>query len=184
METSKSRLSPPCTCIRCSFQWLLNNDRTFVDMDIDKAHNPDGITVDTEGPVYTTDVYVSGGGRLRVSRTASQRGLRRTRQSGPLGYRTHFSIQCPVHGPTRKGAIDAAELLIYYPNAWSRSSIRSSGFSSPTDKRSRFSGTLVPGPSTDARCSIKLSTPPRLVALVKSFARPATDMASAPSPFT
>src|SRR5256886_8601729 len=35
------------------------------------------------------------------------------------------------------------------------------------ESRSKPSGEVVPGPSMDARCSIKLSTPPRLVARIK-----------------
>ena len=49
-------------------------------------------------------------------------------------------------------------------SAWSKSSFRSSMCSSPTETRRRFSGARVPGPSTDARCSTRLSVPPRLVA--------------------
>ena len=41
-------------------------------------------------------------------------------------------------------------------NAWARSSIRSSTFSSPTDTRSRLSGVSLFGPSMEARCSIRL----------------------------
>ena len=41
--------------------------------------------------------------------------------------------------------------------------------------RSRFCGVWLCGPSIEARCSMRLSTPPRLVARVKIFVRPATD---------
>ena len=51
--------------------------------------------------------------------------------------------------------------------ACARSSMRSSGCSSPTDKRNRFCGVRVWGPSTEARCSIRLWAPPRLVARMK-----------------
>ena len=40
------------------------------------------------------------------------------------------------------------------------------------------------GPSIDARCSIKLSTPPRLVARVKIFVFAATDIAASRPSFT
>ena len=56
-------------------------------------------------------------------------------------------------------------------SAWSKSSFKSSMCSSPTETRRRFSGARVPGPSTDARCSMRLSVPPRLVACVKSASR-------------
>src|SRR5687768_10820556 len=46
-------------------------------------------------------------------------------------------------------------------SALPRSSIRSSGCSSPTETRSKLSGARVFGPSTDARCSIKVSGPDR-----------------------
>ena len=46
-----------------------------------------------------------------------------------------------------------------------RSLIRSSACSRPTDRRNRFCGVAVSGPSIDALCSIRLSVPPRLVAL-------------------
>ena len=51
--------------------------------------------------------------------------------------------------------------------ALQRSSTRSSGFSSPIERRSRLFGVVDFGPSRDARCSTRLSTPPRLVALTK-----------------
>ena len=52
-------------------------------------------------------------------------------------------------------------------SARSRSAIRSSGCSRPIESRSSVSGVRVSGPSIDCRCSIRLSTPPRLVARVK-----------------
>ncbi len=55
-----------------------------------------------------------------------------------------------------------------YASACVRSSIRSSGCSSPTETRRRFCGVGEPGPSLDARCSMRVSVPPRLVALVRS----------------
>ena len=64
-----------------------------------------------------------------------------------------------------------------HPSAWSRSAIRSSGCSNPTDTRMRSRGVLVSGPSTSARCSTRLSTPPRLVARVKSLMRESTPFA-------
>ena len=45
-------------------------------------------------------------------------------------------------------------------SACSRSAMSSSELSMPTETRSRFSGTTLCGPSTVARCSIRLSTPP------------------------
>ena len=50
--------------------------------------------------------------------------------------------------------------------------------SRPMDNRKRPSGEVVPAPSIDARCSIKLSTPPRLVARVKIFVFAATRIAA------
>ena len=44
--------------------------------------------------------------------------------------------------------------------------------------------TLLPGPSIDARCSIKLSTPPRLVARMKIFVFAATFIAASRPPLT
>jgi hypothetical protein len=57
-------------------------------------------------------------------------------------------------------------------SACDRSAIRSSGCSRPIDTRSRLTGVADVGPSTLARCSIRLSTPPKLVALVNSFSLP------------
>ena len=54
----------------------------------------------------------------------------------------------------------------------------------PTETRSRFSGTTLCGPSTVARCSIRLSTPPSEVAGTKSRVRVATRFASAAPPAT
>ena len=51
-----------------------------------------------------------------------------------------------------------------YPSACSRSAMRSAGDSRPTERRSRSGGQGVPAPSTLARCSIRLSTPPSEVA--------------------
>src|ERR1700742_238683 len=49
-------------------------------------------------------------------------------------------------------------------SAWARSAMRSSVSSMPTESRSRSGGHGVSGPSTEARCSIRLSTPPSEVA--------------------
>src|ERR1022692_3293239 len=67
-------------------------------------------------------------------------------------------------------------------NACSKSPIRSSVFSSPTEMRNKLSGVRVFGPSTDARCSIKLCVPPRLVARVKSRTFAATCIARSRPP--
>ena len=56
-----------------------------------------------------------------------------------------------------------------YINACCKSPIRSSVFSSPMEMRNKFCGVCVFGPSIDARCSIRLCVPPRLVARVKSW---------------
>src|SRR5262249_23467658 len=68
--------------------------------------------------------------------------------------------------------------------AWWRSSIRSSGCARPIDSRKRFSGVRVPGPSIDARCSTRLSVPPKLVARVNPRSFAATCTARAWSPRT
>src|SRR3989442_3252163 len=64
-----------------------------------------------------------------------------------------------------------------YFNAWRRSSIRSSGCSIPTDRRSRLGCAVEYSPSLDARCSMRLSVPPRLVAFRKSLTFDATIVA-------
>ena len=48
------------------------------------------------------------------------------------------------------------------PAGWAR-------YSMPTERRSRSGGTGVPGPSIEARCSIRLSTPPSEVARFQSY---------------
>src|SRR6266567_8649872 len=65
----------------------------------------------------------------------------------------------------------------YACNACSISAIRSSTCSTPIDRRTRSAGHCVPGPSTLARCSARLSTEPSEVArlntrnlAVKAFA--------------
>ncbi len=50
-----------------------------------------------------------------------------------------------------------------------RSSIKSSIYSIPIESRNRFAGLLGEFPSAERRCSTRLSTPPRLVACLKSF---------------
>ena|SRR5215813_11205768 len=57
-----------------------------------------------------------------------------------------------------------SELCYCHGSACTKSSIKSSGCSKPTDNRNKFFGDVEAGPSADARCSIRLSTPPRLVA--------------------
>ena len=59
-----------------------------------------------------------------------------------------------------------------------------SPFSRPTDTRSRPCGVLLSGPSIDARCSIRLSTPPRLVARVKMSTLAASAIAASLPPLT
>src|SRR5438067_9723449 len=68
-------------------------------------------------------------------------------------------------------------------SACSKSSIKSSGCSRPIEQRNKLSGEVVPGPSIDARCSIKLSTPPKLVARVKISVLAATRIAASRPPF-
>ena len=58
-------------------------------------------------------------------------------------------------------------------SAWSRSASRSSTCSSPIDRRSSPGGVRLCGPSIDCRCSMRLSTPPRLVARVNNCVRAA-----------
>ena len=48
----------------------------------------------------------------------------------------------------------------------------------------RFTGTVVVAGSIEARCSMRLWTPPKLVARVNSFTLAATAMAAASPPFT
>src|SRR5690606_9333236 len=62
--------------------------------------------------------------------------------------------------------------------ACSRSVIRSSTASTPTDSRSRSGGHGVVGPSTLARCSRRLSTPPSDVARFHSSTFAAVAMAA------
>ena len=57
------------------------------------------------------------------------------------------------------------------------------GVESLIEHRSNPSGEVVPGPSMDARCSIRLSTPPRLVARVKIFVFAAIAIAASRPPF-
>src|SRR6185436_7303591 len=71
-----------------------------------------------------------------------------------------------------------------HSSASSKSSTRSSACSSPTDKRSRFSAVVLPGPSLELRCSIRLSTLPREVARVKRRTLAVTARASARVPRT
>ena len=56
-------------------------------------------------------------------------------------------------------------------SAPSRSAIRSSGCSMPTESLSISGGATLPGPSMLARCPIRLSTPPKDVARLNSRAR-------------
>src|SRR6266496_3873205 len=68
--------------------------------------------------------------------------------------------------------------------AWARSATRSSGCSSPIERRRRPSGARVLSPSTEARCSTRLSGPPRLVARAKRRRRAATANARGRPPGT
>src|SRR6185369_17443110 len=70
------------------------------------------------------------------------------------------------------------------PSAWARSATRSSAFSRPTETRRRPSGARVRSPSMEARCSTRLSGPPRLVARVNRRRRAATSKARARPPGT
>jgi len=62
--------------------------------------------------------------------------------------------------------------------------MRSAGSSMPMESRSRFGGTWECGPSMVARCSMRLSTPPREVAGTKRLVRAATARASAAQAIT
>ncbi len=66
--------------------------------------------------------------------------------------------------------------------ACSRSSIRSWACSSPMDSRIRLPGERRCAPSTEARCSIRLSMDPRLVASVNSRVACANAMARCSGP--
>src|SRR5581483_8885321 len=68
--------------------------------------------------------------------------------------------------------------------ACSRSPIRSSVLSRPTDRRSRSGVHGEPGPSMLARCSIRLSTPPSEVARFQMRTLAAVATAAASPPFT
>jgi hypothetical protein len=68
-------------------------------------------------------------------------------------------------------------------NAIFQSSIKSSIFSNPTEILNKLSGVGLSGLSTDFLCSIKLSTPPKLVAVVNSFNLPVTAIAFLAFPF-
>src|SRR5580704_797446 len=72
----------------------------------------------------------------------------------------------------------------YRPRAWTRSRNRSSISSRPTERRSRSDGHGVPAPSIDARCSIRLSTPPSDVARFQSLTCAAAATAAGSPPFT
>jgi len=83
------------------------------------------------------------------------------------GWRRIYDRSCP-HGSAAGLIPDTLTLVqigIYPARACSRSAIKSSTCSRPTETRSRLSGVGESAPSTEARCSIKLSVPPRLVAL-------------------
>src|SRR5690606_12048557 len=69
-------------------------------------------------------------------------------------------------------------------SACSRSAARSSICSRPIERRRRLRGTGLSGPSTVARCSIKLSTPPNEVAGRKRWHAFTTSMAAASPPRT
>src|SRR5258708_28747025 len=71
-----------------------------------------------------------------------------------------------------------------YSSACARSSIRSCGCSRPIDSLNRFWGMRDLTPSLDARCSMRLSTPPRDVARVKIRVLEVTDNASSRPPLT
>ena len=65
-----------------------------------------------------------------------------------------------------------------------RSAIRSPGSSIPTESRSRSGAPGCPAPSTEARCSIRLSTPPSEVARFQTSTRAAAAIAAAAPPRT
>jgi serine/threonine-protein kinase len=69
-------------------------------------------------------------------------------------------------------------------SACSRSAIRSSACSRPMERRSRFCGVRVAGPSTLARCSMRLCPPPKLVARMNSLHCAATPSAESREPRT
>ena len=74
-----------------------------------------------------------------------------------------------------------ADAGLSHASACSISRIRSSTCSTPIDRRTRSAGHSVPGPSTLARCSARLSTDPSDVARLKTRSLAVKDFA-APSP--
>src|SRR5258708_15828365 len=68
--------------------------------------------------------------------------------------------------------------------ACSRSPIRSAASSIPTDSRRRSAGAGDSGPSIEARCSIRLSTPPSDVARFQTATRAAVAIAALSPPAT
>src|SRR5205807_947573 len=90
----------------------------------------------------------------------------------------------PAGRPEHKNTPAHAERPWAACNAWSRSAPRSSGSSSPTESRSRSGGHGESGPSTEARCSIRLSTPPSEVARFHSSTLAAAAMAACSPPLT
>jgi len=70
------------------------------------------------------------------------------------------------------------------PRADSRSAIKSLGSSIPTERRNRSGGAGLSAPSTEARCSIRLSTPPSEVARFQISTRAAVAIAASAPPRT
>src|ERR1039458_95095 len=104
----------------------------------------------------------------------------------PVGQRVGERIAEHDGGTQIRGAFEGCLTSRFKPethcNACSKSPTKSSAFSNPTEIRSKFCGVPVFGPSTDARCSIKLCVPPRLVARVKSRTFAATCIARSRPP--
>src|SRR5690606_40769363 len=79
-------------------------------------------------------------------------------------------------------ALTPRSLLFPYTTLFRSSLSKSSKCSSPTETLTRFGGVVLSGPSTPARRSMRLSTPPRLVALVKKRRLDINRSASSASP--
>ena len=110
----------------------------------------------------------------RAARRMATRGCRTSKATCRRGCRTAARSRAATQPGPRRARDERGQRLTrpQPPSAWSRSAIRSSTCSRPIDIRSRPCGVRLCGPSIDARCSIRLSTPPRLVARVKSLRAP------------
>src|SRR5437588_197890 len=76
--------------------------------------------------------------------------------AGPPAARWRIALRA-----AEPAAVQPASRRRYDESACVKSSTRSSASSNPTETRSRFSAVRLPAPSLEARCSIRLSVPPR-----------------------